>query len=52
MSGQRESNPLLKFRGVAQFQHKDAVGCALEEKMQVSHFARFVHDYAQEDRTG
>jgi len=35
MSGQRESNPLLKFRDVAQFQRKYALGCALEGKMQI-----------------
>jgi|RhiMetdeSRZDD1v2_1073273.scaffolds.fasta_scaffold1317761_1 hypothetical protein len=46
MSGQRESNPLLKFRGVAQFHHKSAGGCALRAKLQISQFAQIAHDCA------
>ena len=46
MSGQRESNPLLKFRHVTQFRHKYAVGCALDGKVQIDQFARIAHGYA------
>ena len=46
MSGQRDSNPLLKFRDVAQFQRKYAVGCALSEKTHIGEFARFAQNYA------
>ena len=38
--------PFLKFRGIARFQHKYAVGCALREKMQISQSARFAQNYA------
>ena len=36
----RDLNLLLKFRGVAQFRHKSALGCALRGRMQISHFAQ------------
>ena len=39
-------DPLLKFRGVARFRHKSALGCALGAKMQIGQFARIAHDYA------
>jgi hypothetical protein len=42
----RESNPLSRFRNVAQFRHKYAVGCALREKTQIGPFARFAQNYA------
>jgi hypothetical protein len=42
----RESNPLLKSRGAAQFRHKHALACALREKMQIHHFARIAQNYA------
>jgi len=46
ISGQRESNPLSKFRDVAQFRHKHALDCALEGKLQISRFARTAQNYA------
>src|SRR5439155_8719749 len=42
----RESNPFRRFRDVAQFRHKYALGCALREKMQIGQFARFAQNYA------
>jgi hypothetical protein len=38
--------PTLKFRDVAQFRHKYALGCALKEKMQIRQFARITQNYA------
>jgi hypothetical protein len=40
------SNPLSKFRDVAQFQHKYALDCALRVKVQISEFVRFAQNYA------
>jgi len=45
-ASQRDSNPLLKFRCVAQFQHKHARDCALERKMQIGQFARIAQNNA------
>src|SRR5262249_10275472 len=45
-SGQRESNPLLTFRSVAQFRHKHALDCALRGEIQISQFARIAQNNA------
>ena len=40
----RESNPVSRFRDVAQFRHKYALCCALEGEMQIRPFARFAQN--------
>src|SRR5215472_13528385 len=46
MSGQRESNPLLKFHDVARFQHKAAAISALTALCKNVRFALFAQNYA------
>jgi len=40
------SNPLSRFRVVAQFRHKYALDCALRGKMQINQFARIAQNHA------
>jgi hypothetical protein len=42
----RGSNPLSRFRNLAQFRRKHALDCALHAAIQISEFARFAQNYA------
>jgi len=46
MSGQQESNPLLRFHGVAQFQHKYARQRILQRNWPNEQFARIAQNNA------
>jgi len=46
MSGQRESNPLFKFRDIAQLQRKLTAISALTALRENRHFARIAQNYA------